>query len=108
MFKNYLKISLRNIGRNKVSSFINISGLAIGITCVLFILFYVEDELNYDSFFKDAGNIYEVNIEGNIGGQEFLSATTPPPAGAALVNTFPDIETFTRMFNASDELVRSE
>jgi len=108
MIKNYLKIALRNIGRNKVSSFINIAGLAIGIACVIFILFYVQDELRYDRFFKQADRIYQVNVEGNLGGQEFLSGTTPPPAGAALQTTFPEVETYTRMFNASDEVVRSE
>ena len=108
MFKNYFKIGLRNIGRNKVSSFINIAGLAIGITCVIFILFYVQDELRYDRSFKQADRIYQVNIEGNFGGQEYLSGTTPPPAGAALKNTFPEIEIYTRFFNASDEVVRSE
>ena len=108
MFKNYCKIALRNIGRNKVSSIINIAGLAIGITCVIFILFYVQDELRYDKFFKQSARIFQVNIEGNMGGQEYLSGTTPPPAGAALVNTFPEIETYTRFFNASDEVVRSE
>jgi putative ABC transport system permease protein len=108
MFKNHFKIGLRNIGRNKVSSFINIAGLATGITCVIFILFYVQDELRYDRFFKNANEIYEVNIEGNMGGQEFLSGTTPPPAGAALASTFPEIETYTRFFNATDEVVRSE
>ncbi len=108
MFRNYFKIGLRNISRNKVSSIINIAGLAIGITCVIFILFYVQDELKYDRFFKSADRIYQVNIEGNMGGQEYLSGTTPPPAGAALVNTFPEIETYTRFFNASDEVVRSE
>lgn len=107
MFKNYLKIAWRNIARNKISSLINISGLAIGITCVLFILFYVQDELRYDKFFKNNDRIYEVNIEGNMGGQEYLSATTPPPAGAALVNSFPEIESYTRFFNASDEVVRA-
>ncbi|HEV8081593.1 MAG TPA: ABC transporter permease [Chitinophagaceae bacterium] len=108
MLKNYFKIAWHNIGRNKVSSFINIAGLAIGITCVIFILFYVQDELRYDKFIKNAGRIYQVNIEGNMGGQEYLSGTTPPPAGAALTNTFPEIETYTRFFNASDEIVRSE
>jgi putative ABC transport system permease protein len=107
MFKNYLKIAFRNISRNKVNSFINIAGLAIGIACVIFILFYVQDELRYDRFFKQAERIYQVNIEGNMGGQEYLSGTTPPPAGAALKNTFPEIETYTRFFNASDEVVRS-
>lgn len=108
MFKNYLKIGIRNLSRNKVSSIINISGLAIGITCVIFILFYVQDELKYDKFFKDADRIYQVNIEANMGGQEYVSGTTPPPAGAALVNSFPEIETYTRFFNATDEVVRSE
>ncbi|MEO5783155.1 MAG: ABC transporter permease [Ginsengibacter sp.] len=108
MFKNYFKIGFRNIARNKVSSIINIAGLAIGITCVMFILFYVQDELRYDKFFKQSDRIYQVNIEGNFGGQEYLSGTTPPPAGAALKNTFPEIETYTRFFNASDEVVRSE
>ncbi len=108
MFRNYFKICLRNIGRNKVSSFINIAGLAIGIASVIFILFYVQDELKYDRFIKHSDRIYEVNIEGNMGGQEFLAGTTPPPAGAALVNTFPEIETYTRIFAAGDEVVRYE
>jgi putative ABC transport system permease protein len=108
MFRNYFKIGLRNLGRNKISSFINIAGLAIGITCVLFILFYVQDELRYDRFFKHADRIYEVNIEAKLWGQESLSGTTPPPIGAALANTFPEIETFTRMFSGGDEVVRFE
>ncbi len=108
MFSNYLKIAWRNMLRNKVNSFINIAGLAIGIASVILILFFVQDELKYDRFFKQADRIYQVNIEGNMGGQEYLSGTTPPPAGAALVNTFPEIETYTRFFNASDEVVRSE
>ncbi len=108
MFKNYLKISLRNISKNKVSSFINIAGLSIGFTCVIFILFYVQDELRYDRFFKNSDRIYEVNIEGNMGGQEFLSGTTPPPAGAALVSAFPEIEMYTRVFGAGNVVVRYE
>ncbi|MFT3911713.1 MAG: ABC transporter permease [Ferruginibacter sp.] len=108
MFKNYLKITWRNITRNKVNSFINISGLAIGIASVLFILFYVQDELKYDRFIKQADKIYQVNVEGNMGGQEFLSGTTPPPAGLALQNNFPEIESCTRMFPAGSIVVRYE
>ncbi|HMJ48854.1 MAG TPA: ABC transporter permease [Ferruginibacter sp.] len=108
MFKNFLRIGLRTISRNKVSSIINISGLAIGITCVLFILFYVQDELKYDRFFRNSDRIYEVNIGGVMGGQEYLSGTTPPPVGAALMNTFPQIESFTRIYRNQDEVVRNE
>ncbi len=59
----------------------------------------MQDELRYDHFFKDADRIYEVNVEGNFGGQEFLSGTTPPPAGAALTNTFHEIETYIQFCN---------
>ncbi|MEP6513683.1 MAG: ABC transporter permease, partial [Parafilimonas sp.] len=83
---NYFKIAWRNITRNKVNSSLNIAGLSIGIACVIFIVLYVQDELSYDRFLKDANRIYEVNVDGNMGGQAFLSGTTPPPAGAALVN----------------------
>jgi putative ABC transport system permease protein len=68
----------------------------------------VQNELSYDRFHKNADEIYEVNIEGNFGGQEYLSGTTPPPAGAALANTFPEIETYTRLFDAGDNVVRYE
>lgn len=57
MIKNYFKIAWRNIIRNKVSSFINITGLSIGITSVILILFYVQDELGYDRFFKQSDHI---------------------------------------------------
>jgi len=103
MFKNYIKIAWRNIQRNKANSFINIAGLAIGMTCVILIIIYVQDELSYDKFIKNANRIYEVNLNGNLGGQEFLAGTTPPPVGAALVNTFPEIETYTRIFMPGSE-----
>ena len=61
MFSNYLKIAWRNLLRNKVNSFINIAGLAIGIASVILILFFVQDELRYDRFFKQADRIYQVN-----------------------------------------------
>src|SRR2546423_15683274 len=106
MFKNYLKIAWRNVLRNRVNSFINIAGLAIGIACVILIVMYVQDELSYDKFFKNADHIYQVNLHGNFGGQEFLAGTTPPPVGAALVNAFPEIETYTRIFQPGSEVVR--
>ncbi len=108
MFRNYLKIAWRNITRDKASSFINIAGLSFGIASVLFIVLYVQDELQYDKFLKDAGLIYQVNVNGNIGGQEFIAGATPPPAGAALVAAFPEIETFTRIFDPGNTVVGFE
>ncbi len=108
MFSNYLKIAWRNLLRNRVNSFINIAGLAIGIACVILILFFVQDELRYDRFFKQADRIYQVNINGNLDGNEFLTSNTPPPLGKALVDEFPEIETYTRIHRPGDIVVRYE
>lgn len=105
MFKSYIKIALRNLGRNKVSSIINISGLAIGLACVLLIGMYVKDELSYDRFFKDSNRIYRVNTHEKIGNDEFTAGHTPPPIGLALVSNYPEIESFTRIFKPGDQIV---
>ena len=65
--------------RNKVNSFINIAGLAIGMACVILILFYVQDELKYDRFFKQSNLLYQVNLDGKMGGEEGINGNTPPP-----------------------------
>ena len=59
MIKNYLKTALRNLRRNKVFSFINISGLALGMACSLLILLWVKSEYNVDSFNKNSSRLYQ-------------------------------------------------
>jgi putative ABC transport system permease protein len=108
MIENYFKIAWRNLARNKVSSIINISGLAIGLACVLFIGMYVKDELSYDRFFNDADRIYRVNLDGKMGNEEFLLGHTPPPVGAALKNNFSEIESYARIFKPNNEIVYFE
>lgn len=105
MFKNYIKITWRNLTRYRVSSIINISGLAIGLACVLMIGMYVKDELSYDRFFNDAGRIYRVNTHERMGEDEFVAGHTPPPAGAALLSNFPEVESYTRIFKPGDEVI---
>ena len=60
MVKNYLKIAFRNLRRHALTSFINLSGLAIGLTCCLLILTYVLNELSYDRYNRNADRIYRV------------------------------------------------
>ncbi|MEP7233424.1 MAG: ABC transporter permease [Ginsengibacter sp.] len=60
MIKNYFKIAFRNLKRNKIYSFINISGLSIGLACAMLILLYVKDEVSYDRFHSNVNNIYRV------------------------------------------------
>jgi putative ABC transport system permease protein len=106
MLKNYFKTAWRNMLRNKTSSLINVSGLSIGIACVLMIVIYIQNEWRYDKFHKDAGRIFQVTLSGNIGGQEFWAGNTPPPVGKALVSNFPEIESYTRFFKARDIVAR--
>ena len=108
MLKNNFKIAWRNIKRNKVNSFINIAGLAIGMACVILIAFYVQDELQYDRFFKDADRIYQVNLNGNQDGTDFWTGNTPPTVGPAMVSEIPEIESCVRIYRPGDLVVRSE
>ena len=55
MLRNYFKIAFRNIQRHKAYSFINISGLAIGMASSILILLWVQNELSYDRFHQNAG-----------------------------------------------------
>jgi ABC-type antimicrobial peptide transport system permease subunit len=60
MFKNYFKTALRNLWKNKVFSFINIMGLALGLACSLIIMLWVKDEYNVDAFHKNGSQLYSV------------------------------------------------
>ena len=91
MFKNYLKITLRNVRKYKVYSFINISGLAVGMACCILILLYVVYELSYDRFHENAGRIYRLGIEGNLGGNYLKYPVCSFPAGPALVKDLPEV-----------------
>ncbi len=89
MLYHYLRIALRNLIRQPGYDGINIAGLAIGITCCMLILLYIQNELGYDRFHEHADRIYRV-VNDN-------SARTPPAVGPALKDQFPEVEEYTRM-----------
>ena len=60
MFKNYFKIALQNLVNNKVFTFINLAGFAIGMSCVILIALWIHDELNYDTFNENKNSIYRI------------------------------------------------
>jgi len=64
MLRNYFKIALRNIQRNSIYSFINISGLSIGIACTILILLWVFDEVSYDRFQPKYKQLHQAWING--------------------------------------------
>ncbi len=97
MLKNYYKVAVRNILKYKLFSSINILGMTIGITSCLMIILYVTHELSYDKFHADAERIYQVGLNGKIGGQDIRVANTCPPMAAALVADIPEVESSMRI-----------
>jgi putative ABC transport system permease protein len=92
MLKNYFRVAFRNLQRNKGFSAINIVGLAIGLATCLLIMAYVLDELSYDRGNKDAARIYRVDGDIKIGGNQFVSASSPGPMGPILKQDWPEVE----------------
>jgi putative ABC transport system permease protein len=93
MFKNYIKVALRNLKRYKVFSFINITGLTIGISCTILMLVYVQHELSYDKFHKNAENIYKVVHKTG----EDWNGLTPGALKPALLDEMPEVITAVRI-----------
>ena len=90
MFKNYLKVALRNIRKQKGYAFLNISGLAIGMAVCLMILLWVRGELSYDTFHAEAENIYRVGIDANLG-SPMKAPVTMPAAAPTLIRDLPEV-----------------
>ena len=78
MFRYNLKIALRSFLKQRGYSFINITGLAIGLTACLFILLWVQDELTYDKFHEKVDRIYIVGLDIKLGNQDLKVGATPP------------------------------
>lgn len=87
MFENYFKTTFRNFARNKVYSFINIAGLSIGIACAMLIMLYVNDEVSFDRFNKNANNIYPIALGADA--EHKMSVAGPSGGPLFLYKMFP-------------------
>jgi putative ABC transport system permease protein len=96
MIKNYLKIAFRNIKKHKAYSFINISGLAIGMACCLLIVLHIQDELSYDAFHVNANRIFRV-VTSTSGDGVPTNATGTFGTGPAMKEDFPEVVDFVRL-----------
>ncbi|MFK7908394.1 MAG: ABC transporter permease [Chitinophagales bacterium] len=92
MFRNYFKVALRNLLRNKTYSSINILGLAIGIACCVLIVLFVTDELSYDRFHQKADRIYRVALDAEMMGQKLQAPISPSPLAKAIKAELPEVE----------------
>lgn len=92
MFKNYLTIAFRNFWRNKIFSFINIIGLAIGISASLVIYLIVSYDFSFDTFQKDKDRIYRVVSNMHFPDQDFKNAGVPLPLPSVVKQQVTGIE----------------
>ncbi|WP_422006313.1 ABC transporter permease [Roseivirga pacifica] len=105
MLKNYLKIAFRSLLKDKFFSFLNVTGLAIGIACCLLIVTYVRYELSFDKHFENQENIYRVVIEGRFNGRDFTGVQNPAPAGPTFLDQIPAVEQKLRFRGTGDWIV---
>ncbi|MEM8507375.1 MAG: ABC transporter permease [Bacteroidota bacterium] len=97
MFKNFLKIAIRNAFRNKLSSFINVFGLTLGISACIVILIFVEYESSFDSFHEKSDRTFRVVQHTQLQNETLYWNTTAYPLAAAMRNDFPEIERVTQI-----------
>jgi hypothetical protein len=108
MFKSYLTVAIRNLKRHKIYSFINISGLAIGMACCILILLWINDEIRYDRFHEQTEKIYRVVNDLNYGPYSQLTEGTAFPLGPAMKEEIPEVGDFVRLLPTRKMLVAYE
>lgn len=97
MLLNYFRIAFRNLKKDKISSVINIVGLAVGITCFLMLALFIFDDLSYDKNYENADRLYRAYVKTKLGENESIGSKTCGPLGPSLLRDFPEIETYARM-----------
>ncbi|MDO9576487.1 MAG: ABC transporter permease [Candidatus Cloacimonadales bacterium] len=109
MFKNFIKVAIRNLLNRKFYSIINILGLSIGLTCTILIALFVQNELSYDKHHKNYHRIYRLESHFNIQESEDLFAATALPLGPALKLEYPqDVAEFCRFMDMDNNLFQYE
>lgn len=105
MFKSYLKIAFRNLWKQKVYSFINILGLAVGLAACLLIYLFISTEMSFDRFHQKGKRIYRLNeVQSFEGISPQHVALSMYPMGPALQETYPEIVDFVRFVNGGTVL----
>ena len=105
MFRNNLKISLRNMRKHKLFSLISISGMTIGMVCVILIMAFIRYELSYDRFFTRSDSIYRILASGGGPGgeQDEFAPSGPYPLGSLLAEQIPEIRSVSLKYLQNQE-----
>jgi len=107
MLGNYLKIAFRNLIHRKTFSLINIMGLALGITGVILILLWVQDEVSYDRFHANGKDICKVYLSGFTGNEKFTIDHTYGPVATDMRSRYPEVINATRYYRIEEARVRA-
>ena len=97
MLRNYLIIAWRNLTRKKSFSFINITGLSIGMAAAILILLWIQHEMSFDRFYKNQDRLYEVWNRFKQDGKVGCWSNTPKPMAEAIQSDYPEVESTTRV-----------
>lgn len=109
MLKNYIKIALRSLFKQKMYSFINISGLALGVACCALILLYTTNEWSFDEFHSKSDRIYRAwTLEDYGEGDIYFNTVTPFVLKPTLEQSIPEVEQIARRYVFNDLVKRSE
>lgn len=108
MLKNYLKIALRNLINQKVYSGINVFGLAIGLSACILVGLFIKQELDYESYYKNADNIYRIADETIAPSEKRIQVSTPGNIKTTLEGKFPELLEVSRVYFSDDDLVKYE
>ncbi|GAB5527809.1 MAG: ABC transporter permease [Roseivirga sp.] len=100
MLRNYFKTAVRNLTKGKLFSFINITGLAVGLGAFLLIFQFVSFEQSFDNFHNDVDRLYRVQFERVYTDKHDKSAGLTAGAGPALEEDFPEVEAFSKLWSA--------
>lgn len=104
MIKNYLKIAWRNLWKSKFYTFINLSGLAVGLATSIMLLLWVQNELSYDKFHKEYGDIYQLSSHFPSGDGGTIVWTGVPGPLSVYSQSFPEVESMVRINSMPDKV----
>ncbi|MCP4724172.1 MAG: FtsX-like permease family protein [bacterium] len=99
MFKNYLKIALRNIKRSKGYTFINVTGISVGMACSILIMLYIQSEMGYDSYHRNSDNIYRVVTGATMNGVTRNYSMAHGMAAPTFAAEIPGVADYTRLLS---------
>lgn len=100
MWRHYLSMAARGIVRHRLYSVINIAGLAVGLTCIIFVVLFVRDELSYDAWIPDSSNLYRVELTVDVPNRGPLPMSVIPyPMPETMREEIPGVTGMTRLFS---------